>query len=97
MTRKPMLSSHVSFDPERRDAQLRAAREVLAGTAEHDDTTLFRACDTLLALSSDPYDCKVAQEILAALTRDASATTHDADAPPPAGKDGGRGDGGEQS
>ena len=97
MIDEPELPEQISFDPWRRDAQIRAARAIIADITGHDDATLLRACDTLLALGTDLHDRTVAQELRAVLTRDAPATAHDADAPPPAGKDGGRGHGGGQS
>lgn len=97
MTEDDGLPPEISFDPWRREAQIRAARAIIADIALHDDATLLRACDTLLALGSDLHDRTVAQELRLVLTRDTPATAHDADVPPPAGKRGGRGHGGGQS
>ncbi|WP_323037724.1 hypothetical protein [Pararhodobacter sp.] len=52
----------IDYHPERRSAQIALARAVLRTCAE--TVSLHQACAVLLALSDDPFDRRLAEELL---------------------------------
>lgn len=52
----------IDYHPERRSAQIALARAVLHTQA--DTASLHQACAVLLALSDDPFDRRLAEELL---------------------------------
>lgn len=62
-TRLFATNSLTDFHPDRRAAQIEAARRTLRGASS--EVALREACDTLLMVSSDPADLMVARRLRA--------------------------------
>ncbi len=58
----PSVFDSIDYHPERRSAQIASARAVLRTRAE--TVSLHHACAVLLALSDDPFDRRLAEELL---------------------------------